>query len=177
MGGFPSKGTLEFFLAGNENRGITGTARSEFARDSAAGDALGGIDDFQDREAAAVADVEGFAGNLGDFLKRADVGVSDIEHVDVIADAGSVGRGIVRAEDIEMGKRTAGGVENARNEFSLHTMMLAAFLGGSSSVEIAQGHVVESGVGLVIRQNPLENEFGFSVRVDRRFAMVFGNGN
>src|SRR5260370_40306772 len=102
MGGFPSKGTLEFFLAGNENRGITGTARSEFARDSAAGDALGGIDDFQDREAAAVADVEGFAGNLGDFLQRADVGDGDIERADVIADAGTVGHGLGRAEYNDM---------------------------------------------------------------------------
>src|SRR5437899_6119533 len=95
MRGFPSKGTLEFFLAGNENRRITGTARTEFARDFAAGDALRRINDFQDREAAAVADVEGFAGNLGYFLKRADVRIGDVENMDVIADTGSVRRGIV----------------------------------------------------------------------------------
>src|SRR5229473_7931005 len=177
MGGFPAKGTLEFFLAGNENGGIAGTARTEFARNFAAGDALRRIDDFQDREAAAVADVEGFAGDLGDSLKRADVGVGDIEHVDIVADTGSVRRRVVRAEDIDVGKATGGGIENPRNEMSFHAMMLAAVLGGSSSVEIAQGHVVESGVGLVIRQNPFENEFGFSVRIDRRFAMAFGNRN
>src|SRR5260370_35504618 len=174
MGGFPSKGTLEFFLAGNENRGIAGTARTEFARDLAAGDALRGIDDFQDREAAAVADVERLAGNLGDFLKRADVGVGDIEHVDIVADAGSVGRGIVRAEDIDAGKATAGRIENAGDNVSLHAMMLAALLGASSSVEIAQGHLVESGVGLVITQNPPENDLEFSVGVEGVFAMICG---
>src|SRR6266849_3291819 len=145
---FPTKHALELFLAGDENSGITGTARTQFARDLAAGDALGRIDDFQDREAAAVADVESFAGNTVDLL----------EHVDVIADAGSVRCGIVRAEDIDMGQSTASGVENPRNEMSLHAMMLAAFLGGSGSVEIAEGHVLEAGVDLVIRENLFEYE-------------------
>src|SRR2546426_11550262 len=177
MGGFPAEGTLEFFLAGNKNCGITGTAWTELARNFAAGDALRSIDDLQDRGAAAVANVEGFAGNLADLFKRADMGIGDIEHVDVIADAGAIWCGIVRAEDIDMGKPTAGGIENAGNDVSFHTMMLAAFLGGSSRVEIAEGHIVESGVGLVIRQNLFENELGFSVGVDGGFPMVFGNGN
>src|SRR6266851_7027658 len=155
---FPSEHALELFLAGDENSGITGTARTQFARDLAAGDALGRIDDFQDREAATVADVESFAGNAVDLLERADMGIGDIEHVDVIADAGSVRCGIVRAEDIDTGQATASGVENPRNEMSLHAMMLAAFLGGSGSVEIAEGHVLEAGVDLVFRENLFEYE-------------------
>src|SRR6266851_6735829 len=155
---FPTKHALELFLAGDEDSGITGTARSQFARDLAAGYALRRIDDFQNREAAAVADVESFAGNAVDLLKRADVGIGDIEYVDVIADAGSVRCGVVRAEDIDMGQSTASGVENPRNEMSLHAMMLAAFLGGSGSVEVAEGHVLEPGVDLVIRQNLFEYE-------------------
>src|SRR6266849_4168042 len=97
--------------------------------------------------------------------------------MDIVADAGSVRRGIVGAENVHLGNTAAGGIENARNDVSFHAMMLAAVLGGSGSIEIAQGQIVESSVGLVIRQNPLENEFGFSVRVDGGFAMVFGNGN
>src|SRR5260370_36996618 len=177
MGGFPAEGTLEFFLAGDQHSGSSGTARTQFARDLPASDALGHIDDFQDREAAAVADVEGFAGNAVDFLKRADVGIGDIEHVNVVTDAGSVRCGVVLAEDIDMGQLTAGGIENTGNDVSFHAMMLAAFDGGSGSVEIAEGHIVESGVELVIRQNLFEYELGFSVGVDRRLAMVFGDGN
>src|SRR5260370_952822 len=173
---FPTKHALELFLAGDEDSGITGTARTQFARDLAAGDALGRIDDFQDREAAAVADVESFAGNAVDLLKRADVGIGDIEDVDVVAEAGSVRCGIVRAENIDMGQSTAGGVENPRNEMSLDAMMLRAFLGGSRSVEITEGHVLEPGVDAVIRENLVEYELGFTIGVEGRFPMVFGEG-
>src|SRR2546429_7825099 len=109
---FPTEHALELFFAGNENSGITGTARTQFARDLAAGDTLRRGDNFQDREATAVADVEGFAGNAIDLLKSADVRISDIEYVDVIADAGSVWCSVVRAEDVDMGQTTASGIEN-----------------------------------------------------------------
>src|SRR5947207_12894670 len=149
---FPTEHALELFLAGYEDSGITRTARTQFARDLAAGDTLRRRHNFQDREATAVADVEGFAGNTVDLLKSADVRICDIKHVDVIADAGSVCRGIVRAEDIDMGQPSAGGIENPGNEMSFHAMMLAASLGGSGSVEIAEGHIFEAGLALVIRQ-------------------------
>ena len=125
---FPTEHTLEFFFAGNENSGITGTARTEFLRDLAAGDTLGRSDNFQDREATAVADVEGFAGNALDLLKSADVRIGDIEHVDIVAEAGSVWCGVVRAEDLDMRQTTASGIENPGNEMGFHAMMLAAFL-------------------------------------------------
>ncbi len=76
-----------------------------------------------------------------------------------------------------MGQPTAGGIENPGNEMSLHAMMLAAFLGGSGSVEIAEAHVFEPCVKLVIGQNLFEYELGFSVGVDGRLPVVFGNGN
>src|SRR6266478_1453506 len=174
---FTTEHALELFLAGNENSGITRTARTEFARDLAAGDTFRRSDNFQDRKATAVADVEGFAGNTVDLLKSTDVGIGDIKHVDVIADAGSVWCRVVRAEDVDMGQSTAGGIENPGNEMSFHAMMLAAFPGGSGSVEIAEGHILESGVDLVIRQNLFEYELGFTIRIDGRLPMVFGDGN
>src|SRR6267143_2177803 len=177
MSCFPTEHALEFFLAGDQNGRVARAPRSEFARDLAAGDALGGIDNFQDRESTTVADVEGFAGNAVDLLKRANVGIGDIEHVDVVADAGAVRCGVVRAEDIDMRQPTAGGIENPGNEMSLHAMMLAAFLGGSGSVEIAEAQVFEPCVKRVIGQNLSEYELRFSVGVDGRLPVVFGNGN
>ena len=101
MRGFPAEGLLEFFLAGDKDGGITGAARTEFARNLAAGDAFRGVDDFENGEAAAVAYVEGFTGDAIDGFERAEVGIRNVEDVDVIADASAVGRGIVRAENIE----------------------------------------------------------------------------
>src|SRR6202007_827210 len=100
MRGLPTEGVLEFFLAGNQNRRITGPPRAEFARNFTAGDALGHTDDFENREAAAIADVEGLAGNAVDFLECAGMRIGDIEHVYVVADAGAVRCGVVRPEDI-----------------------------------------------------------------------------
>src|SRR6202045_1403967 len=173
----PTEHALELFLAGDQNGRVAGAPRSEFARNLAGGDALRRSDNFQDREATAVADVEGFAGNAVDLLKSADVRIGDIEHVDVIADAGAVRCGIVRSEDIDMGQSTAGGIENPGNEMSFHAMMLAALLGRSGSVEIAEAHGFESGVDLVIGQNLFEHELGFAIRIDGRLAMVFRDGN
>src|SRR5260370_39820715 len=119
MGGFPAEGTLEFFFTGDQNSRITGTARTQFARDLAAGDAFRGIDNFQNREAAAVADVESFAGNAVDLLERADVGIGDIEHVDVIADAGSVRRGVIRAEDVDIPQATSAGTRHPGSDMRL----------------------------------------------------------
>src|SRR5207302_466373 len=177
MRGFPSEVTLEFLLASDQDSRITGTARTQFAMDFAAGDALRRIDDFQDGEAAAVADIEGFAGNAVDFLESADMGIGNIEHVDVIADAGSVGSGIIRAEDIDMGQATSGGIENSGNEMCFHAMIFAALPGSSGGVEIAEAHVFEPGVELVIGKNLFENELGFSVWIDGRLRMVFRDGN
>src|SRR6266513_2454224 len=174
---FPTEHTLELFLAGNENSGITRTARTEFLRDLAAGDTLGRSDNFQDREATAVADIEGFAGNAVDLLKSTDVRIGDIEHVDIVADAGSVWRGVVRAEDIDMRQTTASGIENPGNEMGFNAMMLAALPRGSGSVEVPEGHIFEPAVDFVIRQNLFEHELGFSVGVDGRLPMVFGDGN
>src|SRR6266436_8560378 len=174
---FPTEHALELFLAGDQNGRVAGTAWAQFARDLAAGDAFRRSDNFQDREATAVADVEGFAGNAVDLLKSADVRIGNIEHMDVIADAGAVRRGIVSAEDIDMGQSTAGGIENPGDEMSFHAMMLAAFLGCSGSVEITETHIFESGVELVIGQNLFEHELGFAIRIDGRLPMVFRYGN
>src|SRR5260370_674459 len=174
---FPTEHALELFLAGDQNGRVAGTAWAQFARDLAAGDAFRRSDNFQDREATAVADVEGFAGNAVDLLKSADVRIGNIEHMDVIADAGAVRRGLVSAEDIDMGQSTVGGIENPGNEMSFHAMMLDAFLGCSGSVEIAETHIFESGVELVIGQNLFEHELGFAIRIDGRLPMVFRDGN
>src|SRR5258707_5673091 len=98
MRSFPAESTLEFFLAGNENSGVTRATGTEFARDFEAGDAFRGGDDFENGEAAAIADVEGFAGHAIDFLESAEVGIGDVEDMNVIADAGSVRGRIIGAE-------------------------------------------------------------------------------
>src|SRR5882672_4087828 len=137
MGGFPAERFLEFFLASDEHGGITRTTWAELAGNFAAGDALRRADHFENGEAAAVADVERFAGNAVDRFERANVGIRDVEDVDVIANASAVGGGIVRAENIDVRQIAGGGVQDARDEVRLDAMMLAELLRRAGDIEIA----------------------------------------
>src|SRR5438105_9976642 len=56
-------------------------------------------------------------------------------------------------------------------------MMFAALLRGSRGIEIAKARVLKSRISLVIGQNSLENQLGFSIRIDRSFAMILGDGH
>ena len=59
----------------------------------------------------------------------------------------------------------------------LDAVMLTAFGGGASSVEVAEGGVVESGVAAVVGEDFFESDFGFAVWVDGIFGVVFGDGD
>ncbi len=105
------------------------------------------------------------------------MGIGDIENVDVIADTGAIGRGIVRAEDFDLWNEAEGGVENFRNEMGLDAMVLAAFGRGPGGVEIAESGVVEAGVGAIVGEDFFEAKFGFAVGIDGVFGVIFGDGN
>src|SRR5712692_6235070 len=78
----PAQRSLQLFLASNQHRRITRTPRPEFAGNLAAGDSLRRINHFENRKAPAIADVEGFTGDAINFLKRAYMGIGDIQDVD-----------------------------------------------------------------------------------------------
>ena len=66
-----------------------------FDGDGVAGDAAGGFDDFSDGEAGAVAEVEEGAGLGCECVEGEDVGAGEVGDVDVVADAGAIGGGVV----------------------------------------------------------------------------------
>ena len=72
MLGLPAEHAVKFVFAGDEDGGIARAAGGDFARNFVAGDFLGGVEDFEDGKAAAVADVEGFAGNVFDGFESAE---------------------------------------------------------------------------------------------------------
>ena len=177
MLGFPTEGAVEFFFAGDEDGGIAGAARREFAGDFVTGDFFGGVDNFEDGEAAAVADVESFAGDGFDGFEGAEVRIGDIENVDIVADAGAVGSGIVGTENFELWDEAKCGVENLGDEVGFDAMGFAALGRGASGVEIAERGVMDAGVGAIVGEDFFEAQLGFTVRVDGIFGMVFGDGD
>ena len=173
----PAERAVKLFLASDQDGRIAGAAGRDFAGNFAAGDFLGGVDDFEDGEAAAVADVEGFAGNGFDRFEGAEVGVGDVEDVNVVANAGAIRRGVVRAENFDVRNNACGGVENFGNEMGFDAMVLTAFCRGARGVEIAECGVTKASVGAVVGEDFFEAEFGFAVGVDGIFGMVFGDRN
>jgi len=110
--GVPGEVATHFFAAGDEDGGIAGAAGEEFFGDVAAGEAADGGEDFADGVACAGADVEGAAGDASDFLEGAKMGLRDVQDVDVIADAGAVGSGVVGAKNIDVGGTGLDGLQD-----------------------------------------------------------------
>ena len=174
---FPAESVVKFVFAGDQNGRIAGAAGREFAGDFATGDALGGVENFQDGETAAVADVESLAGNAIEGFESAEVGIGDVHDVDVVADAGAVGRRVIGAKDFDVRNRARGGIEYARDEMSFDAMVLAAVGGCTRGVEIAEDRVVEAGIGAIVGKDFLEADFGFAVGIDGIFGVVLGYGD
>src|SRR5260370_38873778 len=125
MRSFPAEDALALFLAGAQDGRSAGAPRPELAGNLATGDALGGRNHFQNGKAAAIAHVEGLAGNAVDLFESANVGVSDVHHVDVIANASAIGRRVVRSEDVNMRDDGASSGRYPRDDMSFRAMMLA----------------------------------------------------
>ena len=173
----PAQCALKFVFAGDEDGGVAGAARRKFARNLAASNALGGVEDFEDGEAAAISYIEGFAGNSFDCFEGADVGISDVEDVDVVAYAGAVWSGVIGAKNFEVWNNAQSSIENFRNEMGFDAMSLAALGGCAGGIEIAQCGEIETGVGAIVGEDFLEAELGFSVGIDGVFGMILGDGD
>jgi len=168
---------MKFFFAGDQHGGIAGATRGELAGDFAASDFFGSVNDFEDGEAAAVADVEGLTGDFFDGFECAEMGIGDVENVNVVSDAGAVGSGIVGTKNLDMRNDADGGVEDFGNEMGFDAMGFAAFGRGAGGVEIPKRSVVEAGIGAIVGKDLFKAQFGFAVRVDGIFGVIFWDGN
>jgi len=175
--GLPGQIAAHFIGAGDQDGGIAGTAGEEFFGDVAAGEAAGGGEDFADGVAGAGADVEGGAGDAGESLEGAQMGLRDVEDVDVIADAGAVGSGIVVAKNGDVGGAGLDSLQNQGNEMRFMAAGFAAIAGGAGDVEITEGDVIQAGVTAIVGEDVFKGELGFAVGIDGQFGMVLGDGD
>ena len=82
-------------------------------------------DHFADAVAAADADVVRQAGSRPDLLQREDVRGGQVIDVDVVADAGAVGRRVVGAEDLDVRALAERGLEDERDQVRFGVVVLA----------------------------------------------------
>jgi len=75
--------------------------------------------------------IDGGAPRFGERLERQDVGIREVGDVDVIAQAGAVGRRVVVAEDRQV-RSAVSGVDRPRNQVDLRIVILAELAAGSA---------------------------------------------
>ena len=99
--GRPVEFAADSYRAGDEGRRIAGAARGFDERDFAAGDTACGGDDLANAEACAVAEIVDAVVRVFEGAKDLEVRLGEIVDVDVVANTGAVGGGIVGAKNMD----------------------------------------------------------------------------
>src|SRR3974390_2193018 len=95
----PSQQTLRLLGAGDEHGRVPGAARHFSNGNRMTGDLAGDVDDFADGESAAATEVANQGCIRFQTLQRQQMRRREVVDVNEVAHAGSVFRGVVRAED------------------------------------------------------------------------------
>jgi len=94
---------MRFARVCDQNGRIAGTARADFAADGLADGSFCSVNYFKNRMALAGAEIQSYRITaLFKVLQSTDVRVCQVTDVDVVAEAGAVGCGVVVAEDLEL---------------------------------------------------------------------------
>jgi len=105
----PGQGFEDPPVVGDEPGRIAGPSFPGPGLEGDAGDLPHGVDHFEDAEASAVAAIQGEGGAAGpEVVQGGEVGRGQVLHVDVVADAGAVRGGVVRAIDVQAGAPAQG---------------------------------------------------------------------
>ena len=141
-------------------------------RDRPADGAAEGLDHLQHGEAVAGAEVDRDLARLAvaQGAKRGDVGLRQIDHVDVVAHAGAVPRGVVVAEDADLGAQAGGRLGHERHEVVRHAAGQfadqPAFV-RASRIEVAKDRRLQraAGRGQQVADHVLHDQLGLAVGV------------
>src|SRR5208283_5586000 len=164
---------------GDQHGRVAGPARAHVGADVGAGDLPAHLDHLADREAGPVAEVVDavLAGPAG--RQRTQVRVGQVADVDVVADAGPVGGGVVVAEDLHRAAFGRGG-QHVGDEVGLRVVPLAepaaAGLLCAGHVEVAQAHRAEPVHPGELGQGGVDGDLGRAVGTGRAGGIGLGDG-
>src|ERR1700676_330971 len=94
----------------------------------------------------AGSDVESAAGYASDLIESANMGLRDVQYVNVVANAGAIGRRIIAAKNFDVRRSGVNGLQDAWNQVRFSTTGFSALARSARDVEIAKGDIVEPGV-------------------------------
>ena len=139
----------------DEGGRIAGSPGTDGVRDLRAGHALDRLDDFAHGSAAAGPQIDRGEPGLDpvEGIESQDMGAGQVVHVDVVPQAGAVGRFVVIAKDSQGSPSTRGRVEGQRDQVLLVSVVFAerTVAPRSGRVEVTEGdrsYLADSSVGL-----------------------------
>ena len=127
----------------------------------------------------ARAQIHGNGLAFGKIFQPHNVSVGEIIDVDVVADAGTVGSGIVVAKDLQRRPLSLHRLENEWDQMSLgfvHFADGATFI-CAGGVEISEADVPHTISTAVCLERQFKRELGSAVRIYRLAGIVFGDRN
>ena len=126
-----------------------------------------------------VAQVIDLLGAFVQLAQRQQVGPAQVVDVDVVADAGPVGRLVVGSVDLDVGALAHRRLDGQRNQVRLRAMILAAktVVARAAGVEIPQGRIVQPARAALVVAHPLHGPLALPVGVDRGLGHLFRDGN
>ncbi len=159
---------------GDEACGVAGAARHFANGDFAARHFFADVDDLADAGSAPGAEVVagGFWAAEGEHM-----GLCEVEDMDVVADTGAVGRGVVGSEDGDVRFLSERDFEHVWDEMGFDAVIFAEAFRGACGVEVAKGDAAEAVDFVVPTEDFFELQFGFAVRVDGRLWGGLGDGH
>ena len=135
-----------------------------------AGDLAGGVNDFFDGKADAVAQIKDVAlAAVHQIIHRQNMRLCQIRHMDVVSNTGAVLGVVVIAKNRNVLALSVGNLQNQRNQMRFRIVRLADFTGdmGATGVEVAQRYKPQA----MCLPHPFEHLFhaqlGLAVAVGR----------
>ena len=149
--GGPVKFPLGFRGIGKTLGNITGAAGGKLIRDRAAGGSSKSGDNFQNADSFAGTEVvDDQAGIGGQFVDGFDMADGQVDDMDIVTDAGTVGGGVVVTKNLEMLKFADGHLGNIREEIVGNTLRVFADQSGrmgADGVEVTEDGNVPGRIG------------------------------
>ena len=107
------------------------------------------------------------------------MGGGQVAHVDVVADAGAIGGGIVAAIHLDRGPPAGQGLQHQGDQVGFRVVVLADVTGGvgAGGVEVAEDHAGLAVGGAEIGQQLLHHPLAAAVGVDRLLGGALADGD
>jgi len=176
----PAELTADLGGVGIQRGRIAFAARGDLMRDGTTEHAPDAGDDLPDgiRRARAEVIEQGLSRPF-QLREHVEMGPGEVVDMDVIAQTGAVGRGIISPEDLQRRPPAQGGRDGERDQMRLGRMVFAdgAVGGRSGGIEITEGREAQPMTGGELGQTPFDRQLRRAIGVDGLLRKVFRHGH